>query len=125
MTLTGTNTYLVSDDAGHVAVIDPGPADLPQHLDAVLAAAEPLGSITALVVTHRHLDHLPLALPLCRATGAALAGHRDLPGVERPLADGESAFDGLVALETPGHTRDSVCLWNALSGELFTGDLVL
>ncbi|MBV8715608.1 MAG: MBL fold metallo-hydrolase, partial [Chloroflexi bacterium] len=39
MTLTGTNTYLVGDGAGNLAVIDPGPEDLPRHLDAILAAA--------------------------------------------------------------------------------------
>jgi glyoxylase-like metal-dependent hydrolase (beta-lactamase superfamily II) len=34
-------------------------------------------------------------------------------------------FDGLVALHTPGHTRDSICLWHAAGASLFTGDLVL
>lgn len=125
MTLTGTNTYLVGDGAGHLAVIDPGPDDLPAHLDAIQAAAKPLGRITTVVVTHRHLDHLPLAIPLCKETGARLAGHPDLPGVEQPLPENASAFHGIVALHTPGHTRDSVCLWNAVEGTLFTGDLVL
>jgi glyoxylase-like metal-dependent hydrolase (beta-lactamase superfamily II) len=125
MTLTGTNTYLVGDGAGNLAVIDPGPDDLPAHLQAVLAAAAPLGRISSVIVTHRHGDHLPAAVPLCRQTGAQLAGHPELPGVERPLADNAPAFDGLVALATPGHTRDSMCLWHAAEGALFTGDLVL
>jgi glyoxylase-like metal-dependent hydrolase (beta-lactamase superfamily II) len=125
MTLTGTNTYLIGDGAGHLAVLDPGPDDLPNHLEAILATAHPLGRITSVIVTHRHLDHLPAAVPLCRETGALLAGHPRLPGVERPLADNASAFDGLVALATPGHTRDSVCLWHPAEGVLFTGDLVL
>jgi glyoxylase-like metal-dependent hydrolase (beta-lactamase superfamily II) len=125
MTLTGTNSYLVGDGTGNLAVIDPGPDDLPAHLDAILAAAHPLGRITSVIVTHRHLDHLPAAIPLCRETGASLAGHPDLPGVERPLADSAPAFEGLVALATPGHTRDSVCLWNPAEHVLFTGDLVL
>jgi glyoxylase-like metal-dependent hydrolase (beta-lactamase superfamily II) len=125
MTLTGTNTYLVTSEADGVAVIDPGPDDLPSHFDAVLAAARPLGPITSVIVTHRHLDHLPAAKPLCRQTGARLAGHPDLPGVERPIGDGEHAFGSLVGLATPGHTRDSLCLWNAEARELFTGDLVL
>jgi glyoxylase-like metal-dependent hydrolase (beta-lactamase superfamily II) len=125
MTLTGTNTYLIGDGAGHLAAIDPGPENLDSHLSAILDAAQPLGRITAVIVTHRHLDHLPLAVPLCRETGALLAGHPDLPGVERPIRDAELAFEGLVAFETPGHTRDSLCLWNAPDGSLFTGDLVL
>jgi glyoxylase-like metal-dependent hydrolase (beta-lactamase superfamily II) len=125
MTLTGTNTYLVGDGAGNLAVIDPGPADLPAHLDAILARASELGRITSVIATHRHLDHLPLAIPLCQATGARLSGHPDLPGVERPLAENASAFEGLIALATPGHTRDSVCLWDPAERVLFTGDLVL
>ena len=127
MTLTGTNTYLVDDGdgQGELAVIDPGPDDLPSHLDAVLLAANGRGRISTVIVTHRHLDHLPAAVPLCRQTGATLVGHADLPGVERAVTDNEPVFDSLVAVVTPGHTRDSVCLWNASTGALFTGDLVL
>jgi glyoxylase-like metal-dependent hydrolase (beta-lactamase superfamily II) len=122
MTLTGTNTYLVTGDG--LAVIDPGP-DEPSHLEAIRAAARRHGPVTAVIVTHRHLDHLPAALPLCRETGAPLVGHAELPGVQRSVHDGELVFDQLVALETPGHTRDSICLWSASESALFTGDLVL
>jgi glyoxylase-like metal-dependent hydrolase (beta-lactamase superfamily II) len=123
MTGTGTNTYLVGDGSGQLAVIDPGPEDA-QHLAAILSAARPLGSITSVLVTHRHGDHLPLAGPLCRETGATLMGHADLPGVQRVLVDGEVGFGELRALETPGHTRESLCFWDAGQGNLFTGDLV-
>ncbi len=78
-----------------------------------------------MVVTHRHLDHLPAAVPLCEATGATLVGHPDLPGVQRGVVDNEEVFGEFVALATPGHTRDSICLWNAATADLFTGDLVL
>jgi glyoxylase-like metal-dependent hydrolase (beta-lactamase superfamily II) len=123
MTLSGTNTYLVGDDSGQLAAIDPGP-DEAAHLEAILRVAEPLGRITAVLVTHRHLDHLPAALPLCRSTGATLVGHPDLPGVQRPVRDSEVAFGPLRALETPGHTRESLCFWDPEVGALFTGDLV-
>jgi glyoxylase-like metal-dependent hydrolase (beta-lactamase superfamily II) len=125
MTLTGTNTYLIGDGAGHLAVVDPGPDDLPAHLEAILRRARALGGITTVIATHRHLDHLPAAVPLCRETGATLVGHPDLPGVQRPLADNSEAFDGLVSLHTFGHTRDSVSLWHATDATLFTGDVVL
>jgi glyoxylase-like metal-dependent hydrolase (beta-lactamase superfamily II) len=123
MTLTGTNTYLIGDGSGQLAAIDPGP-DEPRHVEAILRAAEPLGKINAVLVSHRHLDHLPAALPLCRATGATLIGHPDLPGVERPVRDGDVAFGALRTLETPGHTRESLCFWDPAEGALFTGDLV-
>jgi glyoxylase-like metal-dependent hydrolase (beta-lactamase superfamily II) len=124
MTGTGTNTWLVVDDrAGQVAVIDPGPDD-PRHLRAIVDACQPLGRVTAILVTHRHLDHLPAARPLAQHTGAPLLGHPDLPGVDRPLADGQVAFGRLQALETPGHTDDSLCFWDPDQRALFTGDLV-
>jgi glyoxylase-like metal-dependent hydrolase (beta-lactamase superfamily II) len=123
MTGTGTNTWIVSDDVGQLAVIDPGP-DEPAHLDAILAAAAPRGRISAVLVTHRHLDHLPAARPLCQRTGAPLLGHADLPGIDRALADNEVCFGNLRALETPGHTRESLCFFDPSSGALFTGDLV-
>jgi len=123
MTLTGTNTYLVGNGSGQLAVIDPGPDD-PAHVAAILEAAELLGDIAAVLVTHRHLDHLPAAEAICARTGAPLLGHADLPGVQCVLRDDEPAFGGLRALETPGHTRESLCFWDPEASDLFTGDLV-
>lgn len=124
MTLDGTNTYLVGDATDELAVIDPGPDDQ-RHLAAIVATASRLGrKISTVLVTHRHMDHLPAAIPLCRETGATLVGHAALPGVQRATSDGLRAFGDLTALETPGHTRDSLCFWNASDGALFTGDLV-
>ena len=77
-----------------------------------------------MLVSHRHLDHLPAAATICAQTGATLLGHADLPGVERALGDDEQAFGTLRALETPGHTRESLCFWDAEASVLFTGDLV-
>jgi glyoxylase-like metal-dependent hydrolase (beta-lactamase superfamily II) len=124
MTLTGTNTYVVGDGSGNLAVIDPGP-DEPRHLTAILDAARPLGTITTVLVTHRHGDHLPAAIPLCERTGARLAGHADLPGVQQPVGDDQVCFGLLKALETPGHTRESLSFWSSADSVLFTGDLVV
>ena len=123
MTLTGTNTYLVDDGSGQLGVIDPGPDD-PRHVRAIFEAADRLGTIATVLVTHGHVDHLPAARAVCERSGAVLAGHADLPGVQRPLADNELAFGLLRAIKTPGHTRDSLCFWDPDAGALFTGDLV-
>ena len=69
-TFRGTGTYIVG--RGEVAVIDPGP-DLPEHLDAILRATQG-ETITAIAVTHTHLDHSPLSAALARATGATIHG---------------------------------------------------
>ena len=69
-TFTGTCSYLV----GHsdVVVIDPGPDNDP-HFDALVAA---IGSATlsAILVTHTHKDHSPLARRLKDLTNAPIIG---------------------------------------------------
>ena len=65
-TYFGTGTYLVGDS--DVAVIDPGPS-IPAHQEALLAALEGR-RVTAILVTHCHSDHSPLAAWLRDTTGA-------------------------------------------------------
>lgn len=65
-TYHGTGTYIVGE--GDVAVIDPGPA-LDSHRDALTAALA--GSrVRAILVSHCHSDHSPLAAWLREHTGA-------------------------------------------------------
>jgi glyoxylase-like metal-dependent hydrolase (beta-lactamase superfamily II) len=65
-TYRGTGTYIVGH--GDVAVIDPGPA-LDAHRDALVRALEG-DRVRALVVTHCHADHSPLAAWFRDETGA-------------------------------------------------------
>jgi glyoxylase-like metal-dependent hydrolase (beta-lactamase superfamily II) len=116
----GTNTYLLG--RGEVVVVDPGP-DLPEHVEAILAA----GRVVAQLVTHGHSDHLPAALRLRERVGAPIYGHPALPGVDRPLADGQRldlAGWRLQALATPGHAPEHICFWVADRRLLFAGDLI-
>ena len=66
-TFTGTQTYIVGE--GEVGVIDPGP-DLPEHLDAILAATAG-ERIAAILCTHTHRDHSPASRPARRRHGRA------------------------------------------------------
>src|SRR6478736_7955655 len=66
----GTGTYILGDD--NVAVIDPGPA-LDSHRDALLAALHGR-TVRAILVTHCHSDHSPLAGWLREETGAPTVG---------------------------------------------------
>jgi glyoxylase-like metal-dependent hydrolase (beta-lactamase superfamily II) len=123
MTGRGTNTYVFGDDT--VAVMDPGP-NMPEHLEAILRE---IGTrvVSAIIVTHGHSDHLPAAYPLARETGAPIHGHERLPGVTSILRDGEIlqiSKRGLRALDTPGHTRDSLSFVVEDERLLFAGDVV-
>ncbi|MET0250658.1 MAG: MBL fold metallo-hydrolase [Novosphingobium sp.] len=156
-TYTGTQTYIVGAGAD-VAVIDPGPAGTGEeghaatqsdgHLAAILAATGG-ARVAAIVCTHTHRDHSPLAAPLKAATGAPVVGCAPLvladalearwgPRADasfdptytpdRVLGDGERlSGDGwtLTAVATPGHTSNHLCLALEESRALFTGDHVM
>jgi glyoxylase-like metal-dependent hydrolase (beta-lactamase superfamily II) len=121
-TLTGTQTYLI----GETAVLDPGP-DIESHIDAIRAAMPRLETI---LITHRHGDHAPGAVPLKEATGARIVAPRNVLAdgiVDLRVSGGEVlVIDGLdvEVIATPGHTNEHVCYLTA-EGELFTGDTVL
>jgi glyoxylase-like metal-dependent hydrolase (beta-lactamase superfamily II) len=72
-TYHGTGTYIVGRPGGDVAVIDPGPR-LDSHRDA-LAAALAGSRVRAILVTHCHADHSPLAAWLRDESGAATFAH--------------------------------------------------
>ncbi|HEX8408539.1 MAG TPA: MBL fold metallo-hydrolase [Thermoanaerobaculia bacterium] len=119
-TLDGTQTYLL----GETAVLDPGP-DIASHVDAIRAAMPRLDTI---LITHRHADHAPAALPLKAATGARIIAPRNvLDEVDRRISGGETiAIEGemLEVIATPGHTNEHVCFLSS-QGDLFTGDTIL
>jgi len=129
MTLEGTNTLLLGDPGrGPVVVVDPGPDD-EDHLRRVLDAA---GSVAAILITHRHLDHTAGAPRLAELAGCAvLAADPAIRIGERALVDGdriEVPGAELRAIATPGHTSDSISvLVTAEDGRnrLATGDMVL
>jgi glyoxylase-like metal-dependent hydrolase (beta-lactamase superfamily II) len=140
-TFTGTGSYIVGH--GEVAVIDPGP-DLPEHLDALLKAVAG-ERVTAILVTHDHLDHCPLTGPLAAATGAAVIGARpSITGDESDVrveegrddgyAPGRTPADGeriagpgwtLRAVHTPGHTANHICFALEEEAALFSGDHIM
>jgi glyoxylase-like metal-dependent hydrolase (beta-lactamase superfamily II) len=65
-TYHGTGTYIVGE--GDVAVIDPGPVSADHQ--AALSAALEGQRVTAILVTHCHSDHSPLAAWLRDVSGA-------------------------------------------------------
>lgn len=134
-TFHGTGTYLVG--RGEVAVVDPGPA-LPAHLEALLAAVRG-ERVAAILVTHTHADHSPLAAALAARTGARVYGLRDpaLTGEEAHDADfrpDEEPAEGAVirgpgwtlrAIATPGHASNHLAYALQEEQALFCGDLLM
>lgn len=134
MTLSGTNTWVLGrPEGGPVLVVDPGPAH-EEHLHRVLAVAG--GRAAAVLVTHRHLDHVEGAARFAELAGC---GVRAVDPAWRVGPDGLADGDVLEVegarvevLATPGHTDDSVSLLlthrpgeGVEAVELLTGDTVL
>ncbi len=137
----GTNCYIVSDEHGHAAIIDPG-GDAERILSDVK-----LNNLTVdvILLTHAHFDHIMAVEELRIATSAPVCvGAGDAPMLydpkfnlsamvfsaqtvsltaDRLLVDGDIVTVGditLTVMETPGHTKGSVCYLG--DDVLFSGD---
>jgi len=128
MTYFGTNTYLI-ETADGLAVLDPGPADHPEHLEAILRHTA--GQIALILVSHTHHDHVGALPALQAATGAPTVGfrHSALPAFDPDMKlDHGGSVAGMVALHTPGHASDHLCFaWPGANGDkvLFSADHVM
>jgi glyoxylase-like metal-dependent hydrolase (beta-lactamase superfamily II) len=122
------NIWVVGDDTECVVL------DAPHSVDDILAVVGDR-TVTAIVCTHAHDDHVRVAPDLREATGAPILlhpadrplwqlTHGDLPW-DADLADGQEIPAGgttLRVLHTPGHAPGAVCLYAEQLGCVFTGD---
>ncbi|GAA1725039.1 MBL fold metallo-hydrolase [Aeromicrobium alkaliterrae] len=123
------NVWIVGDDTEVVVI------DAPHSVDAILAAVGER-TITAILCTHAHDDHVRFAPELRERTGAPIYLHPDDREVwelthgdaiiwDHDLSDGlaiEVAGTSLTVLHTPGHAPGAVCLHAPDLGVVFTGD---
>ena len=113
----------VGDD---VAVVDPGDGA------ACLKAAEALGwTITHVLNTHWHPDHVGGNLAVKEATGATILGPAPeadkIPGIDTELEEGDTARLGGAAADVwhiPGHTLGHIAYHFAEDGLVFCGDTI-
>lgn len=138
-----SNCFIVgSESTKRGMIIDPG-----AEAKTILNAVDELGlSISLIVITHAHVDHIGAAKAVKEGTGAELAIHEDegdgmsralsqmvasmmtgsfgsLPKPDRLLKDGDVIdIDDLhfTVLHTPGHSAGSISL--AGHGVVFSGD---
>lgn len=125
-----TNTFLLVTDAGHGILVDAAAA--PQtYLDALEKEG---ASLTHILLTHGHYDHVGAVSALRQKTGCKVymdpadALGSQMQPLTRDLVDegwpaqGELKIDELTfrIYHTPGHTPGSVCL--GCGGLLFSGD---
>ncbi|MFT4127052.1 MAG: MBL fold metallo-hydrolase [Gordonia sp. (in: high G+C Gram-positive bacteria)] len=121
------NIWIVGDE-NEVVIIDAAHSAQP-ILDAVGDR-----TVTAILLTHGHNDHITVAPELSNATGAPILLHpgddmlwvQTHPDVKhRDLADGDGidvAGTTLTVLNTPGHSPGSVVIHAPEAGALFSGD---
>jgi glyoxylase-like metal-dependent hydrolase (beta-lactamase superfamily II) len=128
MTYFGTNTYLI-DTAEGLVVLDPGPEDHPEHVEAILTHTG--GQIALILVSHTHHDHVGAVPALQAATGAPTAGFRNsaLPTFDPDVRlEHGGSVAGMLALHTPGHASDHLCFALSVSNGdkvLFSADHVM
>ena len=106
----------------HAAVVDPGEAA------PVLAALEQCGlQLSAILVTHRHGDHVGGITELLQHFSVPVYGpaREHIPGLTHPVTDGDIIeLPGLAVplkvIDVPGHTAGHVAYYGGNS--LFCGD---
>lgn len=133
-----TNCYLLCDEVAKVcAVIDPG--DEPERIEALMATT---GCTPVMILlTHGHFDHctgvagllekwpdLPVYIheaDVTDSSGSELTFRRLGEKNQRYYHEGDTLTVGgltLRVMETPGHSRGSVCLLVEGQGVIFSGD---
>ena len=82
--------------------------------------------VEQVVLTHDHSDHSALLPTICEAFHPKVfAFSPNVHGVDCVLRDGDAVRMGdqdFEVIHMPGHSSDSICLYNQAEGVLFVGD---
>lgn len=128
--LRNYNYIVACPDSGEAMAIDPL-----DHVRFLKAVRDEGWTITQVLNTHEHHDHIAGNQQLVRETGATLlapaaaAASGDIPSVDTVLSEGDTVTVGasvtLDVLETPGHTMCHISLLSRTDPpHLFCGDTV-
>lgn len=117
--------YLLREpESGTVAVVDPAEAA------PVIRELDKRGwSLDLILNTHHHNDHIGGNAELKAKYGATLiaagADAARIPGIDRPIAEGDSVAVGrqmAKVIAVPGHTSEHIAFWFEGAQALFCGD---
>ena len=124
------NVYLVTGDMRRMkdvnTLVDVG-AD-PSIVPALAAIYAGVGKapVEQIVLTHGHSDHTAqLATVKGTYNAMVLAAAHAVGGVDKLLEDGDVLQMGdrmFEVIHMPGHSQDSICLYNVDEGAVFVGD---
>lgn len=111
---------VVEEQSKEGMVIDSGWETAP-----IVRAVESAGaSVKYAVATHGHFDHVSTLADVARELGAKVVAHSSSPlDCDLRVGGGDRLELGgkpVEVIHTPGHTEDSVCLYDG--DEVFTGD---
>jgi hydroxyacylglutathione hydrolase len=124
--LRNFNYLIACPETGEALAVDPL-----DHEKCLRMAKEEGWSITQILNTHEHHDHIGGNDAVVQKTGAKIVAHHNakdkIPGMARGLAAGDVVKVGrtveLEALDTPGHTMAHVCMLSHTDQPaLFCGD---
>jgi len=109
-------------------LIDPGTDG--SVIDQIETLSTGCGKIPVerIILTHNHFDHAAGVEAIKRRYGAKVYAWSEGKNVDELLSDGQilrAGDDQLVVLHTPGHSSDSICLYNSTQQILFSGDTQL
>lgn len=133
---THTNCLIVGEES--LYVVDPGANEGEETVHLVRQIEHLIelgGTLTGIVLTHSHIDHVEAAETLRARFGAPIMAHAAAAAqlsfaIDRELADGEVLVSGtdpqwrLRAIHTPGHDPGHLCFLEESTGALLAGDMV-
>jgi glyoxylase-like metal-dependent hydrolase (beta-lactamase superfamily II) len=131
-TIYTCRSYLVLGDwnlLGDVnTLIDPGTdGSVIEQIEALSTGCGKV-PVAQVILTHNHFDHAAGAAIFKQRYGATVLAWAEGKDVDELLCDGQVikvGDDQLQVLHTPGHSSDSISLYNATHRILFSGDTQL
>ena len=116
-----SNVFLVTGET--TALVDAG-----ANFDVVARIEAQVDELDRVYLTHTHPDHVENLPAIREAFDVETWGYDpENEYVDNAIADGETVEigdDDYVALHTPGHKPDHLCLYAREAGICFAGDLV-